>query len=272
MNIHIKPQDVRKWLGALIIIPMMLAMFGKPTPAAAKCDPTKSDNCPVEAPGQIVNTTDTDTETPSGQVIPDNAVANGLTKTDDTAKPAPDGWTNTGSGADWKVIVDNSVTNPSGDTRIVELLADNTDYAVNTDVGSGVVITDTGTVILPGVGNTDNNGQHNGTGNNPNVVPLEDLLDFLAMLGFDCGTGASNANVACWNHYPPSNLWKINGSNGSPFAMPICFDTGNSNNPLIRDYGGFLIKASHWYHQVNDAPNGNHQYPRMVVGEVHSCS
>ena len=249
-----------KWFNALMVLMLMLGTLGI-TGVAAKCDPAKNANCPTEAPGQQVETTESSTDTQVETVSSEPA------KKPDAPKPAPAGWTNTNSNAAWKNVVDNAVTNPSGETRVVT--AD--DISVG-DVGSGVEVTDAGLVILPGVGNADNNGQHSGGSNNPNVVPLDDLLNFLAQVGFNCGEGASNANVACWNHFPPSNLWKINGSNGSPFAMPVCFDTGNANNPLAKDYGGFLIKASHWYHQVYDEPNGNHQYPRMFIGETHTCS
>jgi len=75
-----------KWFNALLILALMLGTMGI-TSAAAKCDPAKSDNCPVEAPGQQVNTDTNDSVVVNngGQTLPEQAVANGVVKkTDDT--------------------------------------------------------------------------------------------------------------------------------------------------------------------------------------------
>ncbi len=125
------------------------------------------------------------------------------------------------------------------------------DAASVTDISSGLP---GGTNNIPGVGNTDNNGNHNGS--NPHVYTVEELTLFAETLGFNCGENATNANVACWNYWYITNLHRENG-------QPVCASTGNANNPLIKDFGGWLIKLSMIKSRVDD---GKYEF-----GETYTC-
>lgn len=125
------------------------------------------------------------------------------------------------------------------------------DAASIANTSSGLPV---GTNNLAGVGNVDNNGNHNGS--NPHVYTVEELTAFAETLGFDCGENATNANVSCWNYWYITNLHRENG-------QPVCGSTGNANNPLIKDYGGWLIKLSMIKSRVDD---GKYEY-----GETYTC-
>lgn len=230
----LKSESLRRALSAVILLALVFSMFGNVGPAlkglnlgmvslAFAC----KDGKPCEdAPGQVAKTEEPPAEVPlvnnGGQTLPDNAVANGVA---------------------------NQPQNQPAQEPAIASAPTTENLVVSSNVGLPG-----GTNNLPGVGNVNNNGLHNG--GNPHVYTTTELQAFAQTLGFDCGENATNSNVACWNYWYITNLHRENG-------QPVCASTGNANNPLIKDYGGWLIKLSMIKSRVDD---GSYTY-----GETYTC-
>jgi hypothetical protein len=156
--------------------------------------------------------------------------------------------------------VENNVLTGSVNNITVQVIIN-----AGTDPASGISIDAKGTVTipggsnnLPGTGNADNSGNHNGS--NPHVYTKEELEAFALTVGMDCGESAIVSNVSCWNHWVISTLWQPIGNDQQ---HPVCSDTSNANNVLIKDYGGWLVKLSMIKAKVDEGT--------YVYGDAHEC-
>lgn len=236
---NINYQNVRRALSAVLLFTLLLSMFGNVGPAlkglnlgmvstASACQPDKP--C-ADAPGQVAKTEEAPDESAplvnnGGQTLPPQAVANGVANQPQN-QPASE-----------PVIANAPATeesNASSDTGLPG-----------------------GTNNLPGVGNVNNNGQHNGS--NPHIVDQAILESFLLTLSVECPYPSSEAAVDCWNHFVFNNVYTINGGN----VHHDCRDTGNANNPMLKPNGGTVVKLSMLYLDV--------MYGRAYIGDPQSCS
>lgn len=230
-----------KWLNALIVLALMLGTLGITT-AAAKCDPATNPNCPTDAPGQEPVTPPTSGPVTvvtgtlvnnGGQVVQGNG--NGVLN---------QALAGTNNATVTIIVSPDTVLNLPATTNATVIVAGATEDAASDLTGDAATI----------VSNTAN------TGGNPHLVDPVLLEAFEATLNFGCGTGASHSNVACWNHFTMTTLYKVQ-RNGT--LKPVCRDTSNANNELVRDNGGWAVILSKFYTGVQ---NGTYE-----LGPTYQC-
>ena len=104
-------QKLNRLLTSLMALALLLSLFGNPTQASAAAPDTS-----VQQAGYY-NVAGGDKTDECATAVDPVKCKEDKEKKDKEPKVAPSGWTQ--GGADWKVVVDNTVTNPSNDTRVV---------------------------------------------------------------------------------------------------------------------------------------------------------
>lgn len=256
MTAYQRNERNRRLISAMLLFTLVLSMFGNIGPAlkgfdlgfvstASACQPGK----PCEdAPGQ------TKTETETIEVVPGTLVNNGgqviQGNGNGVVTQALEG---TNNATVTLIVQPDTVLNLPENTNATVIIAGATDADTASDLTSNTA-TNTATANSAVTQTTTT------SGGNPHLVDPVLLEAFEATLNFGCGTGASHSNVGCWNHFTMTTLYQVK-NNGT--LKPVCRDTSNANNELVRDNGGWLVILSKFYIGVQ-----NEEYE---LGPIYQC-
>lgn len=244
-------QSTRRFVSALLLFAMVFGMFGFFVPPAAACQPNKP--C-ADAPGQVKQDAPVvvTVDAKDVNVVPGTLTNNG----GNTVNGNGNGVVNQALQGTNNATVTIQVTSleeapqlPANTNATIIVVAEEADADAS---AAGTTQVGTTTVSTTQVGTTNTTSNGGGSINHT----MEELLAFESTLTFTCGAGASHSSVACWNHFPISNLYRANGK-------PYCGDTSNANNELTRTNGGWLVKLDQLLTKVEE--------DKLNYGPVHTC-